>query len=249
MLKFSRLLIMLGLWLAGLSQAAEVNVAVAANFTAPMKAIAYAFEQDTGHKAVLSFGSTGKFYAQIKNGAPFHVLLAADDETPERLEKEGLAVSGSRLTYAIGRLVLWSRQPGWVDDQGDVLRKGDFDRLAIADPKVAPYGAAAVETMTHLGLLPALQSRWVQGESIAQTYQFIATGNAALGFVALSQVMSNGRLTTGSAWLVPARMHAPLRHDAALLVRGRGNPAAAALLAYLNSAKARAIVQAFGYEL
>lgn len=224
-------------------------MAVAANFTAPMQRIAAAFEQDTGHKALLAFGATGKFYAQIKNGAPFQVLLAADDETPARLAKEGLALTETRFTYAIGRLALWSRQPGLVDGQGEVLRKGAFMHIAIANPALAPYGAAASETLDKLGLLSALRPRMVQGENIAQTYQFVATGNAELGFVALSQVMSKGKISKGSAWLVPLSLHAPIRQDAVVLGTGRDKPAALALAAYLKSEKARAIIRAYGYDL
>lgn len=246
---FWRTLTLIATLAAGLAQAAEVKVAVAANFTAPMQKIAQAFAQDTGHTAVLAFGSTGKFYTQITKGAPFQVLLAADDSTPARLEKEGLSVAGTRFTYAIGRLVLWSKTPGLVDTQGAVLRTGTFTHIALADPKLAPYGAAALETLDQLGLAAALQPRMVQGENIGQTYQFVASGNAALGFVALSQVMAEGRLVEGSAWVVPASLHTPLRQDAVLLSTGRDNPAASALLAYLKGEKARAIVRAFGYEL
>jgi len=235
--------------LLGLCQAAEVSVAVAANFTAPMQKIATAFEQDTGHKAVLAFGSTGKFYAQIKNGAPFQMLLAADDETPARLDKEGLAAPGSRFTYAIGKLVLWSAQAGLVDDQGAVLRTGGFERIAVADPRLAPYGAAAVETLNRLGMLQTLEPRFVRGENIGQTYQFVATGNAALGFVALSQVMVDGRITKGSAWLVPSELHTPIRQDAVILNTAKDNAAAAALASYLRSDKARAIIRSYGYAL
>jgi molybdate transport system substrate-binding protein len=233
--------------LFSLCQAAEVSVAVATNFTEPMQKIAVAFEQDTGHKVVLAFGSTGKFYAQIRNGAPFQMLLAADDETPAKLDKEGLAVSGSRFTYAIGKLVLWSAQAGLVDDQGAVLRTGHFERIAVADPKVAPYGAAAVETLTRLGLLQTLQPRFVKGGNIGQTYQFVATGNAALGFVALSQVMVDGRIARGSAWLVPAELHTPIRQDAVILNNAKDNATAAALATYLHGDKARAIIRAYGY--
>ena len=229
-------------------RAAEVTVAVAANFTAPMQKIARAFEADTGHKAVLTFGSTGAFYAQIRNGAPFQLLLSADDETPARLEREGAAVAGSRFTYAIGRLVLWSAQPGVVDDKGELLRKRGDGRIALANPKLAPYGAAAIEAMTILGLLQSLQPRFVQGENIAQTYQFVATGNAALGFVALSQVMVDGAIARGSAWVVPATLHAPIRQDAVLLVKGKDNTAAVALASFLKSEKARAIIRSYGYE-
>jgi molybdate transport system substrate-binding protein len=228
--------------------AAEVQVAVAANFTAPMRRIAASFEQATGHKAQLAFGSTGKFYAQIRNGAPFDVLLAADDETPVRLEKEALAVAGSRFTYSIGQLALWSAKPGYVDAEGTVLRQGAFRHLALANPKLAPYGAAAVETLDKLGLLAALQPKFVQGENIAQTFQFVSTGNAELGFVALSQVVEGGKLKSGSAWVVPSSLHAPIRQDAVLLARGKDNPAALALLQYLKEDEARAIIKAYGYE-
>jgi molybdate transport system substrate-binding protein len=235
--------------LAGRAHAAEVSVAVAANFTAPMQKIAAAFETDTGHKAVLAFGATGAFYAQIRNGAPFQMLLAADDETPARLEKEGLAVAGTRFTYAIGKLLLWSAQPGVVDAKGEVLSKGSFERIALANPKLAPYGAAAMETMTKLNVLEQLRPRFVQGENIAQTYQFVSTGNAALGFVALSQVMVDGKIAKGSAWVVPAGLHEPIRQDAVTLNGGKDNPAAAALSAYLKGEKARGIIRSFGYEL
>lgn len=231
------------------AHAGEVQVAVAANFTAPMHAIAAQFERDTGHRARLAFGSTGKFYAQIRNGAPFEVLLAADDETPARLEKEGQAAPGTRFTYAIGKLVLWSARAGVVDAKGEVLRTGDFRHLAIANPKTAPYGAAAVTVLKKLNLFDAVQARLVQGENIAQTHQFISTGNAQLGFVALSQVARDGRIAAGSGWIVPASLHEPIRQDALVLARGRGNPAAQALLDYLKSAKARAIIQSFGYAL
>ena len=226
----------------------EVQVAVAANFTAPMKLIAAEFEKDTGHKAVLSFGSTGKFYSQIINGAPFEVLLAADDETPAKLEKESAAVNGSRFTYAIGKLVLWSAEPGKVDAQGDVLKKGNFKKLAIAAPKLAPYGAATIETMTKLGLLASLEPKLVTGESIAQAFSFVSTGNAELGFVALSQVYEGGKLKSGSAWIVPASLHRPIRQDAVLLTKAKDNKAAVALLAFLKTEKAKAVVRSFGYE-
>lgn len=229
--------------------AAEVQVAVAANFTAPMQKIATDFEKASGHQAKLAFGATGKFYAQIRNGAPFEVLLAADDETPARLEKEGLAVAGTRFTYSIGQLALWSARPGYVDDKGAVLKKRAFRHLALANPRLAPYGAAATETLTRLGLLAALRSRFVQGENIAQTFQFVSTGNAELGFVALSQIQEGGRLKSGSAWIVPSGLHAPLRQDAAVLVKGKDNPAAAALMKYLKSGPARAVIQSYGYAL
>ncbi len=230
-------------------QAAEVQVAVAANFSAPMKAIATEFQRDTGHTAVLALGATGQFYAQIRHGAPFAVFLAADDETPARLEKEGLAVPGSRLTYALGRLVLWSKRVGYIDPGGEVLRGGRFEKIAIANPALAPYGAAAIEVLDRLGLQERLTPRIVQGANISQAHQFVFSENAPLGFVALSQVMQNGRIQEGSAWLVPSALHTPIRQDAVLLQPGRGQAAAQALLAYLQSAKAKAIIRSFGYEL
>lgn len=231
----------------GAARAAEVHVAVAANFTVPMQKIAAAFERDTGHRAVLAFGSTGRFHAQLRNGAPFDVLLAADQETPARLEQEGLGVPGTRFTYAVGRLVLWSASPGVVDERGEVLRRPGQGKVAIADPRLAPYGAAAVEVMQRLGVEAALRARLVQGESISQAYQFVATGNAAFGFVALSQVMVGGRVDRGSAWVIPADLHAPIRQDAVLLGRARHHPAARALLQYLRGEAAHAILRTHGY--
>ena len=233
---------------ASASRAAEVRVAVAANFIAPMTQIALGFEKSTGHKAQLTTGATGRFFAQISNGAPFDVLLAADSTTPAKLEQDGLAVTGSRFTYAVGRLVLWSAVIGTVDSQGDVLRRGDFTRLAIAAPLLAPYGAAAVQTLERLGLRAATQPKWVTGESIGQAFSMVATGNAQLGFVAASQVFENGQLKSGSAWLVPADLHSPIRQDAVLLNKGKSNPAAAALLAYLQGDAAKAVMASFGYE-
>lgn len=231
------------------AQAAEVRVAVAANFAQPMKEIAIAFERDSGHKVALSQGATGKFYAQISNGAPFEVFLSADDETPARLLKEGKAVAGTRFTYAIGRLVLWSPDAGLVDQGGGVLKSDKFRFLSIANARVAPYGRAAVQTMQKLGVLSALEPRVVQGESISQAFQFVASGNAQLGFVALSQVWGEGRLKSGSGWIVPQEMHEVLKQDAVLLNPGRDSAAAVALLDYLKSAKARQIISRYGYQL
>ncbi len=238
------------LLLAGMvsARAAEVRVAVAANFAAPMQKIVQSFEQETRHKAVLAFGSTGNFYAQIRHGAPFDVLLAADDATPAKLEQEGLTVAGSRFTYAVGKLVLWSKRPGFVDDKGEVLRRGNVQRLAVANPKLAPYGAAAVEVMNRMGLTQHLSSRLVQGENIAQTYHFVATENAQLGFVALSQVMLEGKLSQGSIWIVPSLWYSPIRQDAVLLALGRQNKAAQALMTYLKADKAQDVMRAYGYE-
>ena len=234
--------------LCSAAQAEEVRVAVAANFAPALKALTLEFEKGSGHKLVLSAGATGKLYAQIKSGAPFDVLLAADERTPTKLEQEGDAVTGTRFTYASGKLVLWSARPGLVDEQGRVLFTGNFRHLALASPQLAPYGAAALQTLTALGLRNTLEPRFVQGESIGQTYSFVATGHAELGFVALSQVIENGRIGRGSAWLVPASLYQPLRHDAVLLARARHNPAASALLAFLKTDKAQTVIRSFGYE-
>jgi molybdate transport system substrate-binding protein len=225
------------------AHSAEVLVAVAANFAAPMQRIAAAFETDTGHRAKIAVGATGAFYTQIRNGAPFDVLLAADDETPARIEADALAVKGSRFTYAVGRLALWSAKPGVVDDHGEVLEREDLDRIAIANPKLAPYGKAAVETMQKLGVYERLEPRIVQAENIGQAFQFVATGNAPIGFVALSQVTQ----AKGSKWIVPDDLHAPLRQDAVLLAHGKNNEAATALMRYLKGDKARGIIRAYGY--
>lgn len=244
-----RSLLFLLLAAAGAAQAEQVQVAVAANFAAPMKEIALLFEQDSGHKVLATVGSTGKFYAQIKNGAPFDILLAADEATPARLEQEGAALPHSRFTYAIGKLVLWSAKPGVVDGQGEVLKKADFAHLAIANPKLAPYGAAAVETMHKLKLYEVLEPKLVVGESIAQAQQFVASGAAELGFVAMSQVFERGRLKAGSAWTVPAGLYAPIRQDAIALKRGSGKPAVAALLKFMQGEQARTVIRSYGYEM
>lgn len=229
------------------ARADTVQVAVAANFAAPMQQIAAGFRQASGHEVVIVSGATGKFAAQIANGAPFQVLLAADDETPRKLEASGHVVPGTRFTYAIGRLALYSAQPGVVDDQGAVLRAGRFQRLAIANPRVAPYGAAAMEALEGLGLRPAVESKLVMGESIGQAFQFVATGNAELGLVALSQVAVPGKPAPGSWWVLPQRLHAPIRQDAALLKPGEGSAAARALLDHLRSEPVRAVIRSWGY--
>lgn len=228
--------------------AGDVQVAVAANFATPMKRIAADFEKASGHRAILSLGATGKFYAQITNGAPFDVFLAADDSTPAKLEKGGSAVEGSRFTYATGKLVLWSAQLDLVDAQGNVLKKNAFSKLAIASPKLAPYGVAAVETITKLGLADALQSKLVTGESIGQAYNFVSSGNAELGFLALSQVYENGQLKSGSAWIVPDKLHSPIRQDAVLLNKGRDSAAAQSLMLFLKTEQVKAVIRSFGYQ-
>ena len=231
------------------AHADEVQVAVAANFTGPMQVIAPLFERATGHKAVLSFGATGKFYAQIVNGAPFEVLLSADDETPARLVKEGHGVAGTPFTYAIGTLVLWSTDPRLVDGKGEILKKGGFKHLAIANPKTAPYGAAAMQTMDRLGVVETLKPLFVQGENIAQTHQFVSTGAAELGFVAFSQVIRNGAIGSGSGWIVPGKLHDPIRQDVVILAKGKDRQASIALMNYLKTDKAKEIIKSFGYSL
>ena len=224
----------------------EVQIAVASNFTAPMKTIAADFEQQTKHKVLLSFGATGKFYAQIKNGAPYDVLLAADDVIPKKLEQEDAAVAGSRFTYAIGRLVLWSAKADFVDP--NVLQRGNFQHLALASPKLAPYGAAAMDVLTHLGLVKSLEAKFVQGENISQAFQFVSSGNAELGFVALSQVYFNGSLKSGSAWIIPDKYYLPIRQDTVLLTSAKDKAAAQAFMSYLKTPKAKAVMSAYGYR-
>jgi molybdate transport system substrate-binding protein len=243
------LVLLAALALSPLARAGEVNVAVAANFTEPAKALAAILQQTTGDTAKLTFGATGAFYTQIKNGAPFDVLLAADNVRPALLEQEGDAAPGTRFTYATGQLVLWSAQPGLVDDKGEVLGRGGFDKLAIANPKNAPYGEAAMQTLDKLGLQAALQPKLVMGESIGQTYTFIATGNAQLGFVALAQVLADGKLKSGSVWRVPENLHAPIVQDAVVLKRARDNPAAAAWMSLLRSPRGKDLIRSYGYAV
>ncbi len=236
---------------AAAAKGAEVKVAVAANFAAPLDAIAAAFLKASGHPLAISVGSTGKLAAQIENGAPFEVLLAADAERPALLEKEGSAVAGSRFTYARGRLVLWSADPALVDTDGKVLGTARFHHLAVANPKLAPYGAAAQQVLTGLGLWQKLAPLVVQGEDIGQTYQFVATRAAELGFVALSQVragIASGQ-PKGSLWLVPESRYQPIEQQAVLLVKGKANPAAQALLDFLKGPETRAVLERFGYGL
>jgi molybdate transport system substrate-binding protein len=231
------------------AHADEVQVAVAANFTAPIQAIATDFEKDTGHKLVASYGATGQFYTQIKNGAPFEVFLAADDITPAKLESEGDTLKGSRFTYAVGTLALWSAKDGYVDSKGAVLKANAYQHLSIANPKAAPYGLAATQVLAKLNLTEATQAKIVEGQNITQAYQFVSTGNAELGFVALSQIYKDGKLTSGSAWIVPANLHDPIKQDAVILAKGKDSPAAKALVEYLKGPKAAAIIKSYGYAL
>ena len=250
--RFIRLLMITALLTVSIiSQAETTLVAVAANFTKPMTEIAAAFEKKTGHSAKLSFGASGKFVAQMENGAPFEVFLAADDKTTAKVLQDSLAVANTDFTYAIGKLVLWSASTGLVDEQGEVLTKGGFKHIALADPKLAPYGAAAIEVLKSKSLLDKLQPLFVLGENISQTYQFVSTGNAELGFVALSQVIDpeKGKIVKGSAWQVPENLYPAIKQNAVLLKKGEGNPAAPALLEFLKSPEAKAIISKYGYGL
>lgn len=231
--------------IAGQTSAAETNVAVAANFTDAANEIAVAFAEATDHEAVLSFGATGQFYTQITQGAPFEVFIAADDERPTKAVTEGYGVEGTVFTYAIGQLVLYSAQKDKVAGPG-TLEKDDFEKIAIANPETAPYGKAAVEAMQSLGVYGALQPKIVQGQSIGQTFQFIETGNAELGFVALGQV---SQTEAGSRWIVPQEHYESIKQDAVLLKAGENNPAATAFMQFLKSDQASAIIEKYGYAL
>jgi molybdate transport system substrate-binding protein len=226
--------------------AATVQIAVASNFMEPAKEIAATFTARTGHRTNLSFGPSGQIYVQLTHGAPFEIFLSADKERPQQTEKGGFSVNGTRFTYAVGRLVLYSTRPGYVDANGKVLTRGDFDHLAIADPAIAPYGLAAVQSLGKLGLYNRLKPKFVQGSSIAQTFQFVQTGAAQLGFVALAQVINRPE---ASYWTVPAKLHSPITQQAVLLKVGEKNPAAKAFVAFLKSPEALGIIRRYGYEV
>ena len=249
---FSRTaIVLLLLLLRQTSWAATTLVTVASDFTKPMTEIAAAFEKTTGHTAKLSFGSSGKAFAQIQSGAPFEVYLSASEKYPLELEKTGFAVVDSHFVYAIGKLVLWSATPGYVDDQGKILKTGGFKHIALADPSHAPYGVVAEEVMKNLGVLDKLRPLFVQGENISQTFQFVSTGNADLGFVGLAQVIdvNSGRIGSGSGWIIPNNLHGPFNQTAVLLKTGAENPAALALVDFLKSPTALAIIKKYGFGL
>jgi molybdate transport system substrate-binding protein len=229
--------------------AAEAQVAVAANFAEPIKAIAAVLQKTTGHTLKVTLGATGKLYVQIQNGAPFDVLLSADTATPEKLEKEGLGQPGSRFTYATGKLVLWSADAKRVDAKGDVLKAANLGKVSYANPKAAPYGAATVQVMDKLGLTAALTPKLVQGESIGQTFTFAATGNADVGFVAMSQVLQGGKMKSGSMWVVPQNLYDPIRQDAVVMQKSANNEAAQALMKLLKSPNIKDLIRSYGYEL
>lgn len=247
-----RLLLAVWLLAGGVSaQAATTLVAVAADFTKPMTEIAAEFEKATGHTAKLSFGSSGKAFAQIQSGGPFEVYLSASEKYPLELEKSGHVVAGSRFVYAIGKLVLWSAKPGYVDDKGEILKTGNFKHIALADPTHAPYGVVAEEVMKSLGVLDQLRPLFVMGENISQTFQFVSTGNAELGFVAFAQVidLKSGKIGSGSGWIIPDNLHGPFNQTAVLLKKGAENPAALALVDFLKSPPALAIIEKYGFGL
>ncbi|WP_241669133.1 molybdate ABC transporter substrate-binding protein [Pseudomonas sp. CFBP13528] len=249
MIRAARLAPLLAIFALGSAQADEVQVAVAANFTAPIQAIAADFKKDTGHTLVAAYGATGQFYTQIKNGAPFQVFLSADDTTPQKLEAEGETVKGSRFTYAVGTLALWSAKDGYVDAQGEVLKRNAFKHLSIANPKTAPYGLAATQVLAREGLTDQVRDKIVEGQNITQAYQFVSTGNAELGFVALSQIYKDGKVSSGSAWVVPSSLHDPIKQDAVILAKGKDSAAAKALVDYLKGPKAAAVIKSYGYAL
>ena len=227
--------------------AAEVHVAVAANFTAPAKELAPIFEKQTGHKLILSFGSTGMFYGQIKNGATYDVLLAADAKTPEKAVKEGYGEDGTRFTYAVGKLVLWSADADKVKDGQKLLASGQFNKCAVANPKLAPYGLAAYETLKALDLFDAVSAKFVEGDNIGKTYNFVKTANAEIGFVALSQVYKNGKITSGSGWIVPQELYGRIAQDAVLLKQGKSQEAGREFLKFLQGPEAAKVKLDYGY--
>lgn len=251
----SRLLrLIIAVWfilLAPTSWAATTLVTVASDFTKPMTEIAAEFEKATGHTAKLSFGSSGKAFAQIQSGGPFEVYLSASEKYPLELEKSGHVVAGSRFVYAIGKLVLWSAKPGYVDDKGEILKTGNFKHIALADPSHAPYGVVAEEVMKSLGVLDKLRPMFVMGENISQTFQFVSTGNAELGFVAFAQVIdiNTGKIGKGSGWIIPDNLHGPFNQTAVLLKKGAENPAALALVDFLKSPTALTIIEKYGFGL
>jgi len=230
--------------------AEDVRVAVASNFIGPLKSIKTRFEKDTGHRMVIISGSTGKLYAQIKHGAPFDLLLAADSLRPRLLEDEGFAVSGSRFTYAIGRLALWSANPGQIKKaDAEIFQHRPFNHLAMANPKTAPYGRAALQTLKNLGVWNQVRSKIVQGENIGQAFQFVATENAELGFVALSQIRDPKNKLKGSRWDVPSDLYDPIDQDLVLLKRAKSNPAAKAIMNFIRGPAAQKIIADYGYYL
>ncbi len=232
------------------ANAAEVNVAVAANFTAPMKDIAVMYEKATGDKILASYGATGAFYAQIKNGAPYQVLFAADAKTPAKIEEEGLGVKGTAKPYAFGKLVLWSVTPDFVKQDKDFILSDAVKKIAVADPKLAPYGEAAYQTMTSWRNIERAKEKFVTGDNIGKTYQFAKTANAQVGFVALSQVYKDGKFTEGSGWVIPQDLYKPIRQDSVVLNPGKDNAAVEKFMKYMaTSPDVKKLIESYGYGL
>ena len=229
------------------AEAKSVHVAVAANFSKTMESLVTEFEKTSDYQIALSYGSSGKFYAQIKQGAPYELFFSADQVKPDALQKDGLVMAGSRFTYAIGRLAVWSARPDFANKIETRLKQGAFNKLAIANPKLAPYGAAALQVLRNLELIESSQTKWVRGENIAQTYQFVSTGNADLGFVALSQLIGTNKVEQGSYWVVPETMHHAIKQDVVLLMRAAQSQGAAAFLAFMHTKMAQNIMAQFGY--
>jgi len=230
------------------ANADTINIAVASNFSQPAKEIANRFKQQTGSSVLISTGASGTLYNQIKNGAPYTLLLAADETTSQKLAEEGYALKASQFTYATGQLVLWSSQKNFVDSKGRILFTGKFHHLAIANPKIAPYGLAAQSTITKLQLENTLKDKIVQGDNIGSTYQYVASGNAELGFVALSQVYYKGKIVSGSAWIVPSELYPAIKQDAILTVSGEKSKTAQEFLNFLKTPAAKEIMSMYGYK-
>jgi len=226
--------------------AENIKIAVASNFSAPIQELVSEFEKNSEHKVSIALGSSGKFYAQISNGAPFQLFFSADQAKPIALENNGLAVSGSRFTYAIGALALWSAKKGFLTSKSFDFKSDNY-KLALANPKLAPYGKAAIEALKSIGMKEASEKNWVMGENIAQTYQFVHSQNADMGFVAVSQIMQNGKMTKGSAWFVSAQSHQPIRQDVILLKHGKGSKTAQAFLDFVRSETAQNMIRSYGY--
>lgn len=231
-----------------LSNAAQIIVAVASNFSEPAKQIAKQFEHKYNTKVIISSAGTGVLANQIKNGAPYEILLSADKTTPQQLIQDGYAVKDTQFTYAQGQLVLWSKQTNFITNDANILKTNKFNFLAIANPKLAPYGSAAMQTLAKLGLTESIKNKIVTGDNISNTYQFVATGNADLGFVALSQIMNNGKITAGSYWIVPQNITPLIQQDAIILNVGKNNPASQQFMNFIKSKTVQQIIKSYGYQ-
>ncbi|WP_448546572.1 molybdate ABC transporter substrate-binding protein [Thalassotalea fusca] len=230
------------------AQTDRIHVAVASNFTAAMKQLVHEFEASTGHQVSVSYGSSGKFYAQILHGAPFHVFFSADQDKVTALNDKELTVKASQITYAVGRLALWSNKGGIGIPSAEALVEGNFNRIAIANPNLAPYGIAAMEVIDALNITSAVANKLIRGENIGQTYQFVSTGSAEYGFVAYAQILASLSNSSGAYWLVPEHLHRPIKQDAILLKRGEKNRVAEKFLNFVQSAQAQEIIESFGYQ-